>query len=332
MLNHDTTGMFVISLDFELNWGVRDAANPNRYKENLLGEWAAIPAMLQLFDKHRIHATWATVGFLFCETRDELLRCLPAKLPTYANPQLSPYANLEGLGYDEEEDPLHYAPSLIRMIKSFPGQEIGTHTFSHYYCLETGQDENTFRADLKAAVTVAKKYGLTLESLVFPRNQYNPDFLPVLGELGIKCYRGNQASWIYRARRKEQKSLLRRGLRLLDSYVRVAGRNCHPPEKSARACPINIPASRFLRPYSSRLDWFERLRLRRILSDLTYAAKNRLLYHLWWHPHNFGVNLENNLASLREILLRYSALRETFGMESLSMREVATRMGANGGI
>jgi peptidoglycan/xylan/chitin deacetylase (PgdA/CDA1 family) len=109
------------------------------------------------------------------------------------------------------EDPLHYAPSLIWMIKSFPGQEIGTHTFYHYYCLETGQDADTFRADLAAAVRVAKKFGLTLESFVFPRNQYNVESVSVLTETGIKSYRGKQASWLYRARSEDEESLFRRG-------------------------------------------------------------------------------------------------------------------------
>ena len=331
MRDRDTTGMFVISLDFELLWGVRDLARLDHYKPNLLGERAAIPALLQLFDKHKIHATWATVGFLFCESRDELMRSLPARLPSYANPRFYPYANLEEIGYDESEDPLHYAPSLIRLIKSFPGQEIGTHTFSHYYCLERGQDVDTFRADLVAAVRVAKNFGLTLESFVFPRNQYNLDSVSVLREMGIKSYRGNGASWIYQPRSQDEESLFRRGARLLDSYIRVTERNCHSLQGYHEyQYPINIPSSRFLRPYSPRLESFERLRMRRILSDLSYAARNSLVYHLWWHPHNFGVNLENNLGFLSQILHRYSELRETFGMESLSMREVAARVLANG--
>jgi hypothetical protein len=77
---------------------VRDIARPDHYKPNLLGERAAIPALLQLFDKYKIHATWATVGFLFCETRDELLQSLPARLPSYANPRFYPYATLKGSG------------------------------------------------------------------------------------------------------------------------------------------------------------------------------------------------------------------------------------------
>jgi len=319
-------GIFVISLDLELRWGVRDAPRLDDYKANLLGVRAAVPALLQLFDKHGIHATWAAVGFLFCETRDELLQSLPTRFPTYADPRLSPYGDLAGIGHDEHEDPLHYAPSLIRMIKSSPGQEIGTHTFSHYYCLEPGQDAATFRADLEAAIRVAKKHGLSLESCVFPRNQYNAESVSVLREVGIKSYRGNERSWIYRARSRDAESLFRRGARLLDSYVSLSGRNCHSPQASGCGYPVNVPSSRFLRPYTPSLGFLEGLRLRRILSDLRYAARNGLLYHLWWHPHNFGRHLEDNLAFLDQILRRFLEFRGTLGMESLSMREVAVRV------
>ena len=46
----------------------------------------------------------------------------------------------------------------------------------------------------------------------------------------------------------------------------------------------------------------EPLRMRRILSDLTHAAKKGLVYHLWWHPHNFGDHMDENLVFLKKIL------------------------------
>jgi peptidoglycan/xylan/chitin deacetylase (PgdA/CDA1 family) len=68
-------GAMVIYLDFELHWGVRDHAPPTRpYRENLDGARAAIPAMLRLFEEFDVRATWATVGFLFAQSRDEIER------------------------------------------------------------------------------------------------------------------------------------------------------------------------------------------------------------------------------------------------------------------
>ncbi len=57
-------GTLVISLDFELNWGVHDVFTQEQYGENILGAREAIPKILDLFMEYDIHATWATVGML----------------------------------------------------------------------------------------------------------------------------------------------------------------------------------------------------------------------------------------------------------------------------
>ncbi len=65
-------GVFVISLDFELYWGMRDIKAIEDYKDNLLGERTIVPTLLKVFGEYGIHATWATVGFMFYENRQEL--------------------------------------------------------------------------------------------------------------------------------------------------------------------------------------------------------------------------------------------------------------------
>ena len=66
-------GKFVVSLDFEIFWGVRDAVKPEEYKNNLLAVHEVIPLMLQMFKKYNINATFATVGFLFFQNKEELM-------------------------------------------------------------------------------------------------------------------------------------------------------------------------------------------------------------------------------------------------------------------
>lgn len=124
------SGNFVISLDFELMWGVRDIATCDSYGRNVLGVRRAIPALLEMFDRRTIRATWAVVGFLLCETKDELLARLPSHRPGYFNKSLSTYTYLEEVGSDERSDPYYFGASLARQIAACPGQEIGTHTFS----------------------------------------------------------------------------------------------------------------------------------------------------------------------------------------------------------
>src|SRR6185437_13209819 len=83
---------FVISLDFELMWGVRDHADIESYGANVLGVRQAIPKMLDMFECSRIRATWATVGFVFCKDKGELLESAPSLRPSYEQKKLSNYS------------------------------------------------------------------------------------------------------------------------------------------------------------------------------------------------------------------------------------------------
>jgi peptidoglycan/xylan/chitin deacetylase (PgdA/CDA1 family) len=316
-------GAFVVSFDFELHWGVRDHMPVDGpYRQNLLGARCVIPKLLKLFERYEIAATWATVGFLFASSRNELDRFRPAVLPQYDEAALNPYAEPTGSG--EQEDSLHYAGSLIDQIARCRGQEIATHTFSHYYCLEPGQTLEAFKADLRSAVEIARARGIELHSIVFPRNQVNPTYAAALVEAGITCYRGSESGWMYRAIRQSQRVPALRVARLADSYVGFPGRqiiNWAEVQEIDGLC--NVRGSRFLRPYRPKLGALETLRLRRITAEMKMAAESHGIYHLWLHPHNLGVNIEANLEFFERILQEFADCRKRFGMRSLSMQSVA---------
>ncbi len=316
-------GLFVVSLDFELYWGVRDIPNVRAYFRNLVGAREAVPALLDLFTKYRIHATWATVGFLFADGTATLREYMPHVRPAYRNERLSPYADLPPEGAQDASDSIFFAPSLIRLIGTTENQEIATHTFSHYYCLEEGQDIESFNADLQAACAVSRRFGIELKSLVFPRNQCRPEFLAKCSEAGIVAYRGNPRSWLYHAVPDEKQVAVRRLGRLLDAYLPLSSATCHALPLPAAKLPVNVPGSRFLRPHLPALRRLEPLRLERIRREMTAAATDGRMYHLWWHPHNFGVNTEINLRFLTSILEHFELLRDAYGMVSANMREAA---------
>lgn len=315
-------GVFTVSLDFELYWGVRDVLTIEQYRTHLLGVRAVVPNLLRIFAEYGIHATWATVGLLSFETRAALIAGAPACRPHYADPRLSPYESLGEVGADENADPYHFAPSLLRLIAATPHQEIATHTFAHYYCGEPGRDPASFIADLEAANAALGRYGRAPRSIVFPRNQIDPAYLSLCREAGITAYRGNERSSLYAAGYHPGDQPLRRVLRLVDAYVNLTSHNCHP-RPTADTLPINIPASRFLRPHRRHLAVLEPLRLRRITAALTHAACTGQVFHLWWHPHNFGADIGGNLRFLARILDHYSQLRQCHRMESLNMGELA---------
>jgi hypothetical protein len=242
--------------------------------------------------------------------------------PRYVNPRLSSYQ--EPVGHGEVDDPLHFAPSLVELVRRTPRQEIGTHTFSHYFCLEAGQDRAAFDADLASATAVAREYGIQIRSIVFPFNQFNAAYRDLLDKHGITCYRGSRPSWIYRESAKRQDTLPRRAARLADSYVNLSGPlvvDWSEVREPDGLC--NVAWTCFLRPYAPARRRFDSLRLLRITESLRKAAADGGIFHLWWHPHNFGLHLEENLRFLRTILEAFAACRSRYGMRSLSMAEVA---------
>ena len=317
-------GIFVISLDFELYWGIRDKRPLDTVEDYLRNTHKVFPEMLRLFREHGVKATFATVGLLAAGSREEMMRYIPKEKPAYKDPNLSPYTdNLVAVKGGPEEDLYHYAGKLLDLLKQYPEHEVSTHTFSHFYCLEEGVTEESFREDLIAARNMARDKGMTIDSLVFPRNQYNAAFMKVCEEVGIKTYRGNEKVWFCNPKPSGLMKWPTKVVRALDCYINLSGNHCYDLKDLADGNPVNIPSSRFLRPYvphGGKLA--ENLKLRRIKNAMTEAAKTGKLYHLWWHPHNFATNSEQNLHTLKEILKHYASLNRRFDFMSMTMKEL----------
>jgi Polysaccharide deacetylase len=233
--------------------------------------------------------------------------------------------NSVGIGADEVSDPLHYGFSLLRLIQQTPHQEIGSHTFGHYYCNEPGQTPDQFRHDLQAAQKAAARLGITLQSLVFPRNQFNDEYLKICYEAGFKAVRSNPKDWFWNIQSAVGELWWKRINRGADAYIKIGKRTTFGwNDLQVRdGFPVCIPASRLLRPYRPKELFLNAMKVNRVNAELSQAAKANELYHIWWHPHNFGSYPEQSLRHLEKILIKFSALRDQFGMQSLTMSEVA---------
>ncbi|MFN2458530.1 MAG: hypothetical protein ABR502_10040 [Chitinophagaceae bacterium] len=316
-------GIFTISLDFELHWGVSETKTVESYRENLDNTRAAIDGMLSLFHQYGIHVTWAAVGMLFCKDKKDLLSwCQSIQQPSYVNSKLSNFTLALQVGEDEKKDPYHFANDVIPKVLSVHFQEIGTHTFSHYYCLERGQTINNFTSDLQAAIEIGIKNNIVKRSVVFPRNQYSSEHLQVCYQKGITTYRGTEKHWMYQPLSREKETKKRKAARLIDSYISISGQNTYKLTQHSGQEIYNVPSSRFLRPYNYRLRSLEKLRLKRIKNEMTFAAKQKRLYHLWWHPHNFGAHMQQNLSNLEDIIKHFTQLQNKYNFQSLNMGEV----------
>ena len=152
-------GCLIISLDFELTWGVFDTVNIDQKIEYFTNTRMVIPEILSLFQKSSIHATWASVGMLFNKDWSSWEANIPNQQPNYSKSELSSYKygnSIKSKGYNE----LCFAPELILEISKTAGQEMATHTYSHYYCLEEGQGPEAFKQDLEQVIKVASNLGV----------------------------------------------------------------------------------------------------------------------------------------------------------------------------
>lgn len=317
-------GYLVISLDLELMWGMFDKVTIDSYGKNLAMVHEVVPTLLELFSERGIHATWASVGMLMAENERVLRTHLPHTLPAYTKPELSSYTHIAEK--DSLPEQYYFAPYAIKKIARTPGQEIASHTFSHFYTKEAQQNfAAAFAADCKAMGDLASQYNVSLSSIVFPRNQWTEEALEILKKYDIQNFRGTEDHFLYRSRKESaQTNPLIRALRLLDHYFNLSGNHTYPLSAVPQADGSNnIPASRFLRPYSKKLAPLESLRMRRIKNAMTEAAKNGEVFHLWWHPHNFGAHTVENLKNLTILLDHFASLQERYGMESMNMREIA---------
>ena len=310
-------GNLVISLDFELLWGVFDVVNHKEQYEYFRKTREVIPEILNVFSHYKVHATWAVVGMLFNGDWKEWRHNFPKTLPDYKKSELSAYV----FGQQESSkipEEIVFAPDIIKVINNVVGQEIATHTYSHYYCLEEGQDYLAFKADLEKAKELAGKVGIEVESLVFPRNQLREEYLEICSQLGIRNVRSSPSSWYWKDTRSD--AFFTKAARSGDAYLPF-GKKSYKLETSWERHPIEQKASRFLRPVENN-KVFRELKLKRIEQEIEMAARKKEVYHLWWHPHNFGDRPEESLKDLNRILRKFDQHRSSDGFQSLNMKEV----------
>ena len=317
------TGSLIISLDFELAWGIIEKSYLKEYcKTNVCNVPIVVEKMLELFDKYQVNVTIATVGFLMCKDKKELEKYSPDLKPSYTNKALSPYAGF--LETIEQDAPCYFFPSIMKCLKKKNNVEIASHTFCHYYCWEAGQTISQFEEDIKAARRIAEDKGIVLKSIVFPRNNVSDEYLKICKQQGVLSYRGNTRKFFDKPKNKIE-WYKNRLSRLIDSYIAISGHNTYNMDEVivSDELPINLPASRLFRPYSNRMAILEPLRINRIKQEIKYAAKNGEMYHLWWHPHNFGADIDKNMKNLESVLRYYAECHKKYGMQSYTMSEFA---------
>ena len=280
------SGALCISIDVELAWGVWERPHP----ESLVRaseERSIVRALVALFERHEVSATWAIVGRLL--DRD------PDRRPD-----------------------VWFAPEVIDTIRAAKvPQDIGSHSYAHVYFTDTPRDE--LRRDLAQARQVHDAHGLPFTSFVFPKNRVAHTDL--LAEAGVRVFRSVDRGWHIDARERFGQAA-GRVANLVDKLLPITPRVVEPIR---HAGIVELPSSMLL---------MARTGLRRAARPAAVRAKARRglaaavetgkTFHLWFHPSNFYVDGERQLAILEDIVAEAASLRRREGLEIRPMSAFAS--------
>lgn len=313
-------GVFIISIDVEFNWGRFDRSDREECWRLEEDGRRIIQELLELFEHHQVGATWALVGHLLLES------CTAAGSrphPEIRRPE-TPWFPDDWYRFDpcsnSIDAPQWYAPDVVRsIIAAGGGHEIASHSFAHILFGHPGCSAESAGDDLAAAAAAAREHNLALESMVFPRNSIG--HLDLLSAHGFRAYRGEDPTF-YRSWPRP----LRRAAHFAADFLALPP----PVSRPERVGSLwNIPGSMMLQG----MDGLRALippvcRLARALSGLRRAARERSVFHLWFHPSNLAVGRSKLLQVLDRTLTAARQLEARGDLEILTMGDLATRLAA----
>lgn len=310
-------GDFTISLDFELLWGLAGWTEKQieDYSPRVKNSVEALKKILEVLSNHDIKVTIGYVGAMKFSNSDDLISFAGDFRPNYQNPIFSSYNSILPL-IDKYDKKLFFCSDFLNELAKDSQIELASHTFSHFYCLENGVMKRDFEKDLK----LMNKLDNDLKTIIFPRNQISVEMLELCSKYGFTHFRGKLNHFLYDSAKTSNRYSIKGALRLIDTYIPYSG-NQNFKGINAYGGLLSVPESSFLRPYSPILSFFDKFKVEKIKKMMSNAAKYGCSYHLWWHPHNFGLNMKENLFVLSSICEHYTFLNKKYGMESKFISE-----------
>ena len=160
-------------------------------------------------------------------------------------------------------------------------------------------------------------------------NIVDKPYLDVCEKHGITCFRRKEKSYIYNIHiiKAYHGWYIFKLLRLLNSYVNLTCHNTYKGEDINRGRSIvNLPSSLLLRAFSDKLKIMESIKFRRITKAMTYATKNNEMFHLYWHPHNFGAQINENFNNLETIFKHFKSLNSVYNFKNETMTGLSVKI------
>jgi len=212
-----------------------------------------------------------------------------------------------------EGNPLWQGPDIVKMIKTTPNQEIACHSFTHSIFNETTCDKKIAEKEIKNCLKVAENFGIKFKSFVFPKNI--PGYFNILKKYGFSIFRGAEPYWFAKI------PYLRKLLQILDFLLVIPPPVSEPLRTSFGL--INIPGSMYYVSCRGLRKFIPiRIRVLKAKRGLTRAAKEKKIFHLWFHPIDFAKNTKKMLSGFEEILRYAVKLKDENKLEIKSMEKI----------
>ena len=306
-------GIFTISLDTELAWGMFDKVDVEKKREEYLKTREVIDELLDLFEKYNISATWAVVGHLFLD------RCKKEngiKHPDLKRPDYDWYDKdwfHEDPATNIEENPIWYGKDILKKIKNTePKQDIGSHSFSHLIYSKSG--EKVVEDDLRKTVDLAEQEGVDMNSFVFPRNEAG--HLNMIKKFGFKIYRCKNNSWFEKNNKLPES--IKKIFRLFEEFLSITPPVAKIKNKSGL---IEVGGSQIYRSYDFPWNFLSvSSRIKRARKGIDKVAREGGIYHLWFHPFNLVKNKKDLIEGIEEIL-KYA--HKNNEVEIMNMKDIS---------
>ncbi|MEM1326605.1 MAG: polysaccharide deacetylase family protein [Bacteroidota bacterium] len=271
----------IVSIDFELNWGYRNENRPLTSEQIDRG----LTALKSVLDRYEIHSTWAIVGQLFF--------------------------NQDKLGNHELYDTRSWIASHLENDKKV---EIGSHTFEHIFLKESTQDIAV------ADFTQMQQLETTIDSIVFPRNQYDTTSLHLAQQADIQYYRSVLSNSLLQTNKMTHQSRMRQLAKRIAELLPLPKAVEVRREKEM----VSISDSRFFRFFPDSwwgnllTTWYRQL----WRYELRQTLKNGQAYHIWLHPHNL-MSRPEGIEELDAFFQYFRFIADKYNATSYTMRQYA---------
>lgn len=307
-MNRESSGAFVVSLDTELVWGMFDtgAVAPERYA----GTRNIIRSLLDLFDEHRIPATWALVTHLLtdCRTSESDGQSHSDSCEQYSRNTALPCQQ-------PLTSELWHEPRILNWIEDAEADhDVGSHTHTHLVFNEATREGA--RSDIEQSVATASCHGIDMASFVYPRNAIA--HRDILSDVGFEVYRGIDSRWYERS---QMPAPVVKGARFADEATQWTPPTVLPRTESGL---VEVPGSQIFRPVHAGWQYTPKESQRsRAIAGLDRAARTGQIFHLWFHPFNFARDPERLLTEFEAVLAHAESLVRQGRLDILTMRDVA---------